>query len=34
MKKDIPKGQRGITKLRSDIRNNAKKLAQTCAKEV
>lgn len=34
IKKDIPKAFRGMQKLRSDIRNNGKRLAQLCSKEI
>lgn len=34
IKKDIPKAFKAMQKLRSDLHNNTKKLAQTCSKEI
>lgn len=34
IKKDLPKGFKGMLKLRSDLHNNTKKLAQTCSREI
>ena len=34
IKKDLPKGFKGMIKLRSDLHNNTKKLAQTCSREI
>jgi chromatin-remodeling ATPase INO80 len=34
IKKDIPKGYKGMVKVRSDLHNNTKKFSQACSKEI